>query len=74
MNDLERQRRAALEHFRERLFLGAELDLPSLVHGEDQIEAGDGARPVRHHHDNSFARPHADNGACERLVAFGIEI
>ena len=48
--------------------------LPSLVHGEDQIDAGDGARPVRDHDDNAVARPHADNGARERLVAFGIEI
>ena len=29
---------------------------------------------MRHHHDNALARPHADNGARERLVAFGVEI
>ena len=74
VNDLERLRRAALEHFGERFFLRAELDLPPLVHREDQIEAGDGARPMRDHHDNSFACPHPDNGARERLVAFGVEV
>ena len=42
MNDLERQRRAALEHSGERFFFRAEFDLPALVHRQNEIEAGDG--------------------------------
>ena len=72
MNDLEG--RGPFEDLRQDFFLWAELDLPPLAHGEDQIEAGDCARPVRHHNDNSLARPHPDNGARERFVAFGVEV
>ena len=51
-----------------------ELLLAALGHDQNVVDAGDGARPMRDHHDDAAARAHAEDGAGQRLVAFRVEV
>ena len=59
---------------RKRFLLWAKLDLPSLIHGENEIEASDRARSMRDDNNNSIACSNAENRARQCFIAFGIEI
>ena len=43
-------------------------------HGENLVDAGERAWPMRHHDHNTAARAHAQDRLRQRLIAFGIEI
>ena len=43
-------------------------------HGEHLVDAGERARPMRHHDHDAAARAHAQDRLRQRLVAVGIEI
>ena len=61
-------------HPRQHFVLGAEGLCPALMHDHEQESSCHGAGPMGHNDDDAAARPHAHDGAAERLVALRVEI
>src|SRR5271165_900471 len=74
-DDLERPRRLlAMQHLGEDFVFRAERHRSTFLHGQEEIDPGDGARAVGNHDCDAAAGADAENRLRQGGVAFGIEI
>src|ERR1700730_14463635 len=74
-DDLERpRRRLAMEHLGEHLVLRTEGDAAPFLHGKNEVDPGDRARPMCDHDRNPAPSADAENSLRQSRIALGIEI